>query len=85
MKRFTPFYFTVAKALVAGLLLFFAPACAGMDPFVDNHEDLEKSIKLFNRDMESKSIQKASIFVLPAKRRRVSHPNAQIERQAFIF
>jgi len=39
-----------------------------MDPFLDSHEDLEKSIKLFNRDMESKSVQKASIFVLMDKR-----------------
>ena len=42
--------------------------CTTMDPFSKSQSDLEKSIRLFNRELESRSVETSSLFVSPPDR-----------------
>ena len=65
MIRFNRFTLFSAGRLLLILSCLSLSACAGLDPFTNNQEELDKSITLFNRDFETMSVERCAVFLLP--------------------
>ena len=47
------------------LVLLFLVSCGTINPFMQSYEELDKKIKLFNLEFESKALNRCSRFVHP--------------------
>ena len=67
------------------LLVFTSTSCKSLDPFHKSQEDLDLSVKAYNLEFESKSIDSSAKFVHPEHRAQYLEKSLELTKRITIF